>query len=159
MATEYNIANLFLEGFGLKVRDGYNIGIDKEPDAPKGLFKGIEIIDNEIEAFEKSALGTPILFPVYFLEGNYKQYNNLGEIIEKKTGTMRLPIASIVSFNREKIIGVTRINGNYGTVKEIYGFKNPWYRWIGSKRRYTKALTKAVFLVEQARRVDPKDII
>lgn len=44
-------------------------------------------------------------------------------------------------------------------VKEIFGFKNPWYRWIGSKKRYRVALTKAVFLVEQARRVDPKDII
>lgn len=122
MGTEYVIPNLFLEAFGLKVRDSFNIPIAPGPKDVDSLFQGITVVEDINEAFEMSALGTKILFPIRFLEGTYKQYNKEGEIVDKKLGTMRLPIASVISFSRSKLMTTTKINGGRGTVKEIYGF-------------------------------------
>jgi len=123
MSTEYNIPNLFLQGFGLKVSDGYDVKISEKASTPKeGLFSGITIIEDTQEALEKSALGTPILFPIKFVKGSYKRYNQSGEIEVTQMGEFRLPIASIIDFRRAKIIGTTKVNGGRGSVKEIYGF-------------------------------------
>jgi hypothetical protein len=124
MGTEYNISNLFLGAFGLKVSDSYKVGIEDKAQDPKGLFGGIEIIEDVNEAFEISSYGTPILFPITFLEGTYKKYNDKGEIVEKKMSKFRLPIASIIDFDRQKIVRDTKVNGGKGSVKEIYGFDN-----------------------------------
>lgn len=121
MATEYNIPNLFLQAFGLKVRDAYNIEIEDKPKNPNGLFSGITTINSE-QFTEMSAMGTPIIAPVNFVGGTYKVYNTKGEIVQTQKGDFRLPISTIVSITREKIVGVTKINGGHGTVKEIYGF-------------------------------------
>ncbi|WP_264521205.1 DUF6046 domain-containing protein [Flavobacterium sp. N1994] len=124
MAVNLTIGNLFVEAFGLQFLDRYKVGIEGMPNAPQQSFKGIQIVEDANESFESSSYGTPILFPITFLEGTYKKYNDKGEIVEKKMGTMRLPIATIMDFDRQKIIGDTKVNGGRGSVKEIYGFDN-----------------------------------
>jgi Domain of unknown function (DUF6046) len=117
------IADLFMQAFGIKIGGIYRPETASgNADNPSGLFTGLEVVTDANESFEMSALGTPILFPILFSEGNYKRYNHRGEIVNEKMGDFRLPIASLVSFRRDKIMGVTRINGGGGTVKEIYGF-------------------------------------
>lgn len=117
------IAGLFLDAFGVKIGGIYkpeeNSG---SADDPSGIFTGIQIIENINESFETSGLGTPIIFPIVFSEGNYKRYNDKGELVNKKMGDFRLPIASVVSFRRDKIMSQTKVNGGRGSVKEIYGF-------------------------------------
>jgi hypothetical protein len=123
---EYNtppMANLFAQAFGVTMGGIYRPETASgSPDKPTGLFTGLEVVTDINESYEMSAMGTPILFPIIFSEGNYKKYNERGELVDKKMGDFRLPIASLVSFGRDKIMGVTRINGGNGTVKEIYGF-------------------------------------
>lgn len=122
MATEYNISNLFLEGFGLKVKDSYGIELQEKPNDLRKLFQNIEIVEDINEAFEMSSFGTPILSPIVFGGGTYKRYNDKGELVDKKMSNFRLPIASVISFKRDKLMTETKINGGNGTVKEIYGF-------------------------------------
>lgn len=123
---EFNVpplAGLFLDAFGVKIGGIYRPEASTgKADDPSGLFTGIEIVEDENDTNQKSAYGTQILFPIVFSSGIYKEYNRQGEIVDRNMGSFRLPIASIVSFRREKIMGVTRINGGNGTVKEIYGF-------------------------------------
>lgn len=126
ITAEFNIppiASLFLDAFNLKIGGVYKpeSGSNKAND-PNGLFTGLEIVKEINEAKEISGLGTPIIFPLYFEAGTYKKYNFDGEIVDIKMSDFRLPITSIVSFKRDKIMGVTKLNGGRGTVKEIYGF-------------------------------------
>ena len=117
------IADLFLEAFGLRIGGVYKPEASSgNPNDPTGLFTGIEIVKDTNQAKVISGLGTPIIYPLYFGSGSYKKYNPLGEIIDVKMSDFRLPIASIVSFRRDKIMGITKLNGGHGTVKEIYGF-------------------------------------
>jgi hypothetical protein len=121
--SEYTIPNFFLEAFGLQVTKAYNTEVSNgNPNDPNGFYSGIEIIKEIETAKEISSLGTPIIYPCWFSAGTYKKYNLNGEIENVIMGEFRLPIASIVSFKQDKIMGVTRINGGNGTVKEIYGF-------------------------------------
>lgn len=122
MGTEYSIQNLFLEGFGLKVRDAYGIELKEKPDDIQKLFQGIQIIEDDNEAFETSSYGTPIVYPITFGQGTYKKYNESGELVDKKMDNFRLPIASVISFKRDKLMTETKVNGGLGSVKEIYGF-------------------------------------
>lgn len=118
-----SIAGLFLDAFGVKIGGIYRPEVSSgDADNPTGLFTGIEIVKDINTAFEISGVGTPILFPIRFLENTYKKYNAKGEIINAKMETFRLPIASIISFRRDKIMSQTKINGGRGSVKEIYGF-------------------------------------
>ena len=123
--SNYTLPNLFLEAFGLKVNSMYNPELSQgNPDAPKSLFTGLEIVKDINDAYDMSAMGTPILWPIFFSAGNYKKYNDKGEIIEKKMGDFRLPIASVISFRRDKRLSETNINGGKDSVKEIYGFSS-----------------------------------
>lgn len=123
--TQYNIPNLFLEGFGLKVGASYRPEkYNGKPDDPQSLFSSLKIIEDENDTNQISGVGTQIIFPLIFQSGKYKVYNNKGEIVDKEMESFRLPIASIVSFKRDKIISETPINGSTSTVKEIYGFKD-----------------------------------
>ena len=119
----YSIPNLFLDAFGLKIGGIYKPEIsDGKPNEPNNFFKGLKFIEDEDDTGNISASGTQILFPLVFQSGSYKKYNNIGEIIEIKKESFRLPIASIVSFQRNKIMTETKLNGGRGSVKEIYGF-------------------------------------
>jgi hypothetical protein len=117
------ISNLFLEAFGLTIGGVYKPEVSSgNPNDTSHLFQGIRSVKIIEESKEISGCGTPIIYPLYFGEDSYKKYNNKGEIIIVNMGEFRLPIASVVSFRRDKIMGVTRLNGGISTVKEIYGF-------------------------------------
>lgn len=79
-------------------------------------------IDNVEEALEKSALGTPILFPITFDGRKYNVYDNSGKIVQKEMPSFRLPISTICEFSISKIDTLTPLSGGVGSVKEIYGF-------------------------------------
>jgi hypothetical protein len=120
-----SIAGLFLDAFGVRIGGVYRPEAgDNKADDPNGLFTGLEIVEEINESYDVSGVGTPIIFPLYFSAGTYKRYNDKGEIVDKKMGDFRLPIASIVSFRRDKVMGETKVNGGRGSVKEIYGFDN-----------------------------------
>lgn len=124
---EYSVpplADLFMQAFGIKIGGIYRPETASgKADNPSGLFTGLEVVKDSNTSFEMSAMGTPILFPIVFSATPLaKKYNELGELVPFESGDFRLPIASLVSFRRDKIMGVTRINGGKGTVKEIYGF-------------------------------------
>lgn len=120
------VAGLFLQAFGIRIGGIYKPGLATgDPDDPQeGIYSGIQIVEDPNDAFEMSAIGTPILFPIRFLENTYKKYNAKGELVDAKMSSFRLPIASVISFKRDKIMSETKINGGRGSVKEIYGFDN-----------------------------------
>lgn len=126
ITAEFNIppiAGLFLDAFGVRIGGVYRPEAgDNTANDPNGIFTGLEIVEEINDSYDTSGLGTPIIFPLYFSAGTYKKYNNKGEIVDKKMGDFRLPIASIASFRRDKVMGTTKINGGNGSVKEIYGF-------------------------------------
>jgi hypothetical protein len=122
---DFNIPSLFLEAFGLKVAGSYYPEISQGAQAPqKGLYEGIKVVEDINEAKEMSFLGTPILFPITFMEGTYKKYNYRGEIIDVQMAEYRLPAACVVDFDRPKKMSTTALNGGYDSVTEIYGFDN-----------------------------------
>jgi hypothetical protein len=115
----YTIPNLFLEAFGLQISKAYNPEISTgTPNEPNGLYTGIEVIQDINEAKDISGLGTPIIFPIRFLAGVFKEYNLKGEIVEVKKGEFRIPITSIVEFKRDKYIQTTKLNGSSTAAKE-----------------------------------------
>lgn len=124
---EYSVpplADLFVQAFGIKIGGVYRPETAAgKADNPSGLFTGLEVVADSNTGFEMSAMGTPILFPIVFSANPLaKKYNEKGELVPFVSDDFRLPITSLVSFRRDKIMGVTRINGGKGTVKEIYGF-------------------------------------
>ncbi|MEH6405766.1 MAG: DUF6046 domain-containing protein [Leeuwenhoekiella sp.] len=121
----YTIPNLFLESFGLQVKKAYNPQTsNSRADHPTGTYKGIEFIEDE-EASKLSYLGTPVLFPITFVGGNYKRFASDGRIEDIRMADFQLPVACVVDFRRPKTIITTPVSGGYGTVKEIFAF-NDW---------------------------------
>ena len=120
---DYTIPNIFLQAFGLKVEKMYSPEIGSNlPQDPNGLYSGIEVIDLQ-EATQLSHLGTPVLFPITFLAGTYKQFDReTGQISRKVMSEFQLPPTCVASFRRPKVISKTKMNGGYSTVKEIFGF-------------------------------------
>lgn len=118
-----SISELFLSAFGLKVSGVYKPDSSNVlPNNPTGLFEGLKIIEDEEDTNNFSSLGTQVLYPIVFQSGAYKRYDQKGQIENVAMSSFMLPITSIVSFRNDKIMGVTRVNGGNGTVKEIYGF-------------------------------------
>lgn len=117
------LAGLFQEVFGVFVGGIYQPEISQGADDPttKASYYGVKYLDDQ-EQHQLSSLGTPIIYPIKFGSDLYRKYNDQGEIVDVNMGDFRLPIASVVSFRRDKIVSQTKINGGYGTVKEIYGF-------------------------------------
>jgi hypothetical protein len=119
----YTIQELFLEAFGLKVSKSYNPETTtNNPNDPNGLYTGIEVIQDINQAKEISGFGTPIIFPIRFLAGEYQEYNLNGEIVKVKKEEFRIPITAIVDFKRDKYIETTKINGSYSSAKETIVF-------------------------------------
>lgn len=117
------LAGLFQEVFGVRVGGMYRPEVGDGADDPttKASYFGVQYVD-DATAQQLSQFGTPIIYPIEFNGGSYKKYDNFGEIKPQIMGDFRLPAASIVSFKRDKIISSTKMNGGYGTVKEVYGF-------------------------------------
>lgn len=119
-----SVAGLFLDAFGITLGGVYKPEAgDGKADDPttKAPFFGVEYVEDK-QVQELSSLGTAIIFPLYFSAGAYNEYNSKGEIIRTQMNDFRLPIASIVSFRRDKIMNSTKMNGGHSTVKEVYGF-------------------------------------
>jgi hypothetical protein len=53
-------------------------------------------------------------------EGIYKTWDNLGKLVDAKFPKFLMPLATMVDFDRPKIVNKTPIQGGNGTVKEIY---------------------------------------
>lgn len=121
----YNLSNLFLESFGLKVNKAYSPEVSNgKADYPNGTYTGIEFLEDELEASKMSYLGTPVLFPINFVGNTYKRFDSTGKIIDIVLGDFQLPAACIVDFRRPKNIVTTAVSGGYGTVKEIFAFSD-----------------------------------
>lgn len=124
MDLNYNISDLFAESFGLKVGKAYDPKVGNgRPDDPKGVYQGIEFIDAE-EAERLSYLGTPVLFPITFVAGTYKRYDEQGKIEDVQMEDFQLPVTCIADFKRAKQLATTNISGGKGTVKELFGFED-----------------------------------
>lgn len=118
--TDFNIPQLFHDVFGVTVNKAYNPQIsDGKPNMPTLDYSSIELVDKD-EAYNLSALGTPIIFPITFKGGLYNVYDSTGQIYKKQMGDFRLPISATASFRRPKIIGKARAAAGYGTNKETY---------------------------------------
>lgn len=85
-------------------------------------YQGITIIEDPEQAARLSYLGTPILFPIKIVGGSYQVYNELGQIVSSDTEDFEFPATTLVNFRRAKVMGQTKVLGDTGTVKEIYGF-------------------------------------
>jgi hypothetical protein len=119
----YTTPNLFLEAFGLQISKAYNPEMStNNPNDPNGLFTGIEVIQDINQAKEISGFGTPIIFPIRFLAGEYQEYNLNGEIVKVKKEAFRIPITAIVDFKRDKYIETTKMNGSNNSAKEAIVF-------------------------------------
>lgn len=119
----FNVSELFLEAFGLRVDNVSDAVFDgNKPQYTPINYQGLNIVDDD-EAVELSALGTPVIYPITLLGGNYKTYTKDGEVQYEAKSEFRLPITCIVDFDRAKIQQRTKINnGAGGTVKETFGF-------------------------------------
>ena len=162
----YNLSNLFLESFGVKVSKAYDPQYTNgKANDPQGVYTGIEILENAEEAIRMSYLGTPVVFPITFIGGTYKKYDNKGSIIDVTKGDYSLPATCIVNFRRPKIIETTRVSGGYGTVKEIFAFDD-WDITIEGflipdpkqKEGFTSPLNQELELDEWNKLVEPVGI-
>lgn len=122
MAGNYDIPNLFLKSFGLKIEKAFSPDVESgKAKDPNSTYPGIEFVDRE-EAHKLSALGTPILFPITLLADTYRRYDDFGKIEEAPMKEFQLPITCVADFSHPKIVAKTNVSGGKGTVKEIFGF-------------------------------------
>ena len=103
----------------------------KVEDYTAGNYESISTIDIQNEDII-SGLGTPVLGSFTFLGGKYDSYDNSGNIIDLELDDFVMPYATIVDFNRNMNITKTKVLGNAGSVKEIYGLDD----WIISIRGF-----------------------
>lgn len=138
IGVSYNIKQLMQDAFGIKgnlavykipeEKEGEgNLAVYKLPEEKEsGLdisYKGVEVIDQITdESGRMSYLGTPILFPMTFKGGKYNTFDFDGNITRDDYATFELPVVSLASFRRAKIISKTKALAANGTVKETYGF-------------------------------------
>ncbi|MGY0426009.1 MAG: DUF6046 domain-containing protein [Polaribacter sp.] len=127
MNTNFDIATLLSNAFGINTA---NFVLPN--DAPqKGDAKYASIpVREKKEAKKMSWLGTPIIYPSVFKGSKYQQYKN-GVLELKSFKDFNIPPATLIDFRRAKNITKTRVLGNNGTVKEIYGFDDWQIRFRG----------------------------
>ena len=119
--ARYNISQLLKQAFGVK-SPIYVVEPVNEDNNPSVSYSNIELLPEYYEEESKSWMGTPIIFAGTFKGDTYKQYNDVGEIINVSLNDFELPPATMFSFRRAKNITRTNLLGSNGTVKEIYGF-------------------------------------
>jgi len=115
------LAMLFNAAFGVSPTYIVPIGQPVPPVVSGYMPSMNETVDYEtIE--QMSIYNTPIIFPVTFNGGNYKVYNQRGQIETKEFPQLLLPGTTMVDFSRAKNIIKTNTLGSNGTVKEIFSF-------------------------------------
>lgn len=116
------VGQLFKAAFGaMPVYLTFPLGKSPTPDM-SGY--DIHLADNATpeEAERKSIYGTPVVFPIKFLGGKFKKYDDKGRLVDTSLNDFWLPDATMVDFSRAKNIIKTATLGANGTVKEVYGF-------------------------------------
>ena len=111
MDPKYNIGDLLNQAFGID-----------NAIAGTGGYKGVTMVEDVAEVHRQSYLGTPIIYPLILKGQRYQIYTDTGEIDTQQVREFELPAVALSSFSRKKNISQTRLNANYGTVKEMYGF-------------------------------------
>jgi hypothetical protein len=99
----------------------------KNRDFQPGEFSGYEIeSDYSYEEDAPVRFGKKVICPFWFHGGKYPTYNEYnGKIEHPEYPTFLMPLASIVSFTRDKVITKTPTVGGAGSVKEIFS-NNDW---------------------------------
>lgn len=69
-----------------------------------------------------SDYGTPIIYPVKFIGGEYPIYDWYGKPGKRNYEDLWLPATTMLDFSRAKNIIKTNVLGANGTVKEVFGF-------------------------------------
>ncbi|HRY33394.1 MAG TPA: DUF6046 domain-containing protein [Bacteroidales bacterium] len=82
-------------------------------------YPEVQILSHDDLLTEKCYLGTPVFFPVVFEGGQYQIYHE-GTIAKVTLEDFRLPLASMVSFRRQKRSTETPLGGGTGVVTETY---------------------------------------
>lgn len=123
---KYDISQLFKVAFGINSPVFITPAFQKQ--LPENIsFTGLEVLPEYYNNDSRTSwMGTPIVFPVKFKAGTYKNYKTNGEIEDITMDDYWLPSATMFSFRRSKNITRTNVLGNNGTIKEIYGFDD----WI-----------------------------
>lgn len=119
MNTDFNISDLLSNAFGIK--SPVFVLPNEAPQNGKPSYSSIPVKPLQ-EAKKLSWLGTPIIYPMVFKAGEYQFYKPTGIIDTIRLNDFEIPPATLVDFRRAKNITKTRLSGNNGTVKEIYGF-------------------------------------
>lgn len=150
---------------------GYVLPENIKNDAING-YSGIKIIPDEDKFSaqkDKSRYSSfhTIVLGDFWMEGGdhfiFDEYS--GKLITKKYSDFEFPIASIVTFTREKNVVKTPILGGHGTVKEIFGFDD-WQIQIdgiiftdASKRDIERGQEAFVTMTEQMNQIQQIDKI
>lgn len=93
----------------------------KAQQSEEASYNDIKVVDAK-EAERLSWMGTPIVFPFTFKGGTYQVYNAEGDLVNVQMADFEMPAATLVNFTQEKVIVRSKLPGNIGTVKELYGF-------------------------------------
>jgi hypothetical protein len=103
---------------------GYGFKIPQEEQKALNLdWTGVKNVQvSEANAF--SYLGTPIFHQIKLKAGNYYIIENGKAVLKNFPTDLILPATTTVDINRTKVIAKTQINGNTGTVKEMWGFSD-----------------------------------
>lgn len=117
--TGINIANLFAEVFGVSAPIFIPYGRQLPAFAPEG-WKDFRIIKRE-EALLKSWMGTPVMDSFALASGTYRCFDVKGNLSDIEMDDFVMPYATLVEFSRQMNVTKTKVMGNFGTVKEIYG--------------------------------------
>lgn len=114
-----NIANLFAEVFGVSSPVFIPWGRELKTRIPDN-YKDVSLSAKE-EAQRMSWMGTPVLDSFTIDGGSYNTYDEEGKLTRMTLDDFVFPYATIVEFERNMNVTKTKVLGNAGTVKEMYG--------------------------------------
>ena len=114
-----NIANLFAEVFGVSSPVFIPWGRELATRIPSD-YKDVSLSAKD-EAQRMSWMGTPVLDSFTLDGGSYNTYDDHGRLTRMTLDDFVFPYATIVEFERNMNVTKTKVLGNAGTVKEMYG--------------------------------------
>lgn len=120
MGQTLNIQTVLNQVFGVSFPS-----FSGKPNNPNYNYKGLNIVENDIEADRISYLGTPIIHTITLKGKTYKVFDDSGLLVDKKLEDFEMPVVTFSTFRRASVIARTRRPGGQGTVKELYG-KDDW---------------------------------
>lgn len=124
MDRRYEISQLFKLAFGVSSPVYLTVPIGKQRQKDI-VYPSVEVKEVEQdEARRLSRFGTPIIFPMQFEAGDYREYDKDAKIITRNHESFWFPPATMVDFSQSKIVTRTTVAGGNGSVKEIFGFED-----------------------------------